>query len=73
MIANKIHLSQVRRRVGHLRKDMPRKNGTCMENEADIPGKCQHEGEIKKKASSEMTVQGHEGAVPGHRGNSGGT
>ena len=58
-----------------------------MENEADIPRKCQgheggverhgrdmtrtsweacqgHEGEIKKKASSEMTVQGHQGAVP---------
>ena len=57
-----------------------------MENEADIPRKCQrheggverhgrdmkgHEGDIKLKASSEMTVQGHEGAMRGHRGNSG--
>ena len=30
-------------------------------------------GEIKGKASREMTVQGDKGAAPGHRGNSGGT
>ena len=30
-------------------------------------------GEIKGKASTTQTVQGHEGAVPAHRGNSGGT